>query len=514
MLETDIVIVGTGPAGAAAAHGLVEKGARVLVIEAGARPENDRFAKMERSLTNTDPWPFSPYPYQMVGDDIELNEFAIRRLGGSSLAWGAITPRYQPGDFNLKSRFGIGMDWPLTYEELERFYCAAERFMGVSGADDNPWTPPRSEPYPMGPFPMNDSDVLIKERCRLLGIKMHSVPVARNVEPYDGRSACLYYSTCRACPIAAMYGSDRTIERLERNANLEVLTEAEVVRVEVDANHRVSRVIYCDSKQREHAVKCRTVILAVQAVETVRILLNSKSGIFPSGLANNNGLLGMYLMEHPKFYMRGRVKERLHPFRQGFETATTFQFHDHPHRGDYAGGRLLVRECAGPSVSDVAVKSGNWGKQLQKEIRETFGHYVTLGAFLEQLPYGENRVSLSNKVKMQNRDAAAKVNFRLVHAYEKQGFLEMKKVMERIFDAIGAEDVSVIMDPSNSGHYMGGHVMGKHPDTSVTNSFLETHEVKNLYLASGGVFPTAGVSNPTLTTVALVFRMVDHLLNS
>ena len=513
MIKSNIVVVGSGPCGGAAAYDLVEKGAQVIMLEAGTRPDNDRFAKMEQSLKEIIPWKFPHYPYEMHGDDIDLNEFAIRMLGGSSLAWGAITPRNLSSDFRMNSQWGIGNDWPITYEELEPFYCRAERFMGVSGAHDNQWASPRSEPFPMSNFPMNDTDQLLKKTCKDLDIHIHSVPVARNSEPYDGRSACLYYATCRACPIAAMFASDRVIDKLEKKPNFQLLLEAEVVRIEVDNTNQVSRVIYCDKHNKEHAVECEKVILAVQTVETVRILLNSVSGTFPNGLANNNGMMGRYLMEHPKFYMRGKVKHRLTPYRQGFETATTYQFHNHSQRGDYSGGRLLIRECAGPSLSDIALKSGNWGAKLREEIQEIFGHYITLGAFLEQLPYDENRITLSDTVKMKNGDQAARVDFSLMHEYENQGFLEMKKVMEKIFDAVGAEEVSLILPCSNSGHYLGGHLMGSDPRTSVTNKWLETHEVKNLYLTSGGSFPTAGISNPTLTMVALAFRMVHHILN-
>jgi len=205
------------------------------------------------------------------------------------------------------------------------------------------------------------------------------------------------------------------------------------------------------------------------------------------------------------------VPQQLHPYRQGFETATTYQFHDHKRRGDYAGGRLLVRENAGPTVSGIAAESGLWGKELKKEIRELFGRFVTLGAFLEQLPYDENRVTLSSSVKDERGLPAAKVQFKLMHEYETEGLEQMKMVMEKILGEIGGEYVGM-MPGSNSGHYMGGHNMGDDPAESVTDSFMESHEVKNLFLASGGAFPTAGISNPTLTTVALTFRTAARIL--
>jgi choline dehydrogenase-like flavoprotein len=309
-----------------------------------------------------------------------------------------------------------------------------------------------------------------------------------------------------------LYAADQTIRRLQRLSNFTLVTQACVIRVEVDSRRRTRRVVYVDRDSRQQAVQAERIVLATQCVEIVRILLNSATGAFPRGLANNNGRLGMAFMEHPKFYVRGRVRAKLDPYRQGFETATTYQFHDHRLRGDWSGGRLLVREDSGPSVPEIARQSGLWGEALRREISETFGRFVTLGAFLEQLPNDDNRISLSERVRDRHGQPAAKIQFRLMGEYERRGFEEISRVMRRILDALGAEDVELIVAPTVSGHFMGGHSMGSDPETSVTDDLLEAHEVKGLYLASAGAFPTGGVSNSTLTTVALALRMAHKML--
>ncbi|NRA35036.1 MAG: GMC family oxidoreductase [Polyangiaceae bacterium] len=514
MIEADVIIVGSGPAGAAAAQQLVNAGTKVLMLEVGARPERDRFAAMKRAVLGEIPWEFPPYPYEMRGDDIELNEFALRILGGSSMSWGAITPRFHPNDFRMNQKYGVGVDWPISYSDLEKYYCDAEVFMGVSGADDNPYMGPRSQPFPMANFPLNDSDILVSKAASRLGIQMHSVPVARNSTPYDQRSACSYYSVCRACPIGAMFSSDRVVERLERRSNFRLRTNAEAIRVELDGNQRAKQIVFRDNDGQEHAAKADKFILATQTVETVRMLLNSACGKFPRGVGNNNGQLGLYFTEHPKFYVSGRVSQRLHPYKQGFETATTYKFHDHPMRHHYAGGRMMVRETGGPSVPEIAVQSGRWGQDLRDEIEEIFGHQIILGAFLEQLPRATNKISLSDTIRDSGGLPAACIDFQLVGEYEEAGFKAMKREMHKILDALGAQQVETAMPLSNSGHYMGGHRMGANPETSTTNSYLQTHEIDNLYLASGGAFPTSGVSNPTLTTVALTMRMSEHMLGA
>jgi glucose dehydrogenase len=127
MSRAEAIVVGSGPAGAAAAQALVAAGVDTLLLEAGTRPTEDRFEVMDRALLGEIPWESPPYAYEMRGDDIELDTFAIRKLGGSSLAWGAITPRFLPSDFRLRSLHGVGVDWPLSYDDLEPWYESAAR---------------------------------------------------------------------------------------------------------------------------------------------------------------------------------------------------------------------------------------------------------------------------------------------------------------------------------------------------------------------------------------------------
>ena len=504
--EFDCIIVGSGPVGAAAADILVRSGMSVAMLESGSQPERNRFNVMERSLDNSVAWDFSPWEYEMHGDDINMNTFAVRKVGGSSLAWGAVCPRFLENDFRLASLYGIGMDWPLDYEQLSPYYLAAEQFMGVSGHDDNPFLPKREAPFPMEGFEMSDTDLLVKRGCDQLGIRLHSIPTARNTKTYQGRSKCINYSLCRACPVGAMYSSDQTVDRLREFDNFHLITEAHVRKVVTGAGDRVEAVRYHDANGRERTLHGGNVILAAQAIENVRVLLNSRNERYPDGVANTSGLLGKYLTEHVKFYLMGRVSQRLHPHVRGYETAASQQFQDHSRRHRYAGGRIIVRENAGPVPLDLAMRSGKWGRHLKEEIVETFGRFVTLGAFMEQLPYEENRIDLSPTAKNSFGDPSARIRFELMRGYERRGYRRMKAVLNKIFREIGASGVREIMPPSVGGHYMCCHRMGRSISDSVVDSYGEAHDVHNLFLAGSGCFTTGGVSNPTLTGVALALR--------
>jgi choline dehydrogenase-like flavoprotein len=160
----------------------------------------------------------------------------------------------------------------------------------------------------------------------------------------------------------------------------------------------------------------------------------------------------------------------------------------------------------------MAMGSGLWGNALKQEIKSTFGHFITMGAFLEQLPYEENRIALSSSKVNEDGDPAAVVHFSLMRDYEKRGYKEIVKVIKSLYKEMGATKVRTIMKPSVSGHYMGCHRIGNDPATSPTDVNCETHEVKNLFLCGNGSFPTGGISNPTLTAVALSLKMADTII--
>ncbi len=508
----DVAIVGSGPLGTAAASVLVKAGLRVVMLEGGDPPDANRYHVMEEAMQEDIAWKFEPWRYETEGDDLRLNTFAVRKLGGSSVAWGAVTPRFLENDFRMKSRYGVGEDWPLSYEDLEPHYGKAEWFMGVSGAAGDSFNGPRSHPFPMPGFPMGETDLFVKEACEKIGIEVHSVPSARNSVPFRGRSRCINYAICRACPNGALFSSDYIVRDLLHEPNFELLTGAHVQRVELGADGKVGAFVYRRSASApEQRVEAGHFIMATQGVEIVRLLLNSASDAFPDGVANRSGVLGKYLTEHVKFYYEGQVAERLDPHLRGYETATSLQFHDHEKRGRFGGGRLLIRENGGPSPSDIARESGLWGGELRDEVRETFGKFVTLGAFMEQLPYEENRIRLSDSMTDEFGQPAARIEFKLMKAYEKRGFREMTRLIRRVFKAMGGWNVRLVLPPSVSGHYMSCHRMGRDSRTSVVDADLKSHDVDNLYLASIGAFPTGGISNPTLTGVALAIRMAERI---
>ena len=510
----DVIIVGSGPSGASSAEKLVEPGKSVLVIESGDEHDHKNHQRMERFIQEDSYYNFPRWNYEHNGEDLDLNTWMVRYEGGSTNAWGGTTPRFLRSDLKMKSNLGIAEDWPISFEELEKYYCQAEKFLGVSGFEDNPWEKGRTSPYPMPGFSMTDSDLIIKEAGEKLGIKFHSVPSARNSSVNGTRSACVNYSVCRACPVEAKYCAASTIRRLKNRDNFTIIYNHHVRKLVPGKNGRIKTALACNSDGENIMLQADLFILATHAIGNSHILLNSSSESSPNGLANSSGTVGKYLMDHLKFFYMGRVEKKVQAHKMGFETATSLHFHDHPQRKNFSACRIVVRENAGPTPEDIATSSGLWGNKLKSEIKSTFGHYLTLGALLEQLPYSENCVTLSKTKKNEFGDPAIKTNWNLVKDYEKKSVKHMSIKLKEILKKAGASELRCIMSVAHSGHFSGGHRFGENPKSSVCNQFGQTHDIENLFLAGTGLLPTCSTNNPTLTAVALSLRMCDYIIKS
>jgi choline dehydrogenase-like flavoprotein len=519
----DVCIIGAGVAGALVAYRLGRAGAKVVILEAGPRHSvQERYAYMQRYLAHDNPWQSDnpPRDHYTNGGVIEypLNNLRVKAVGGTTLHWGGATPRLHESDFAMRSRYGIAADWPITYRELEPYYSEAEAELGVAGEEDNPFGPPRSKPYPLPGFPVSYHENKLRQAGESLGIQFHTLPGARTSVSYRGRPACLTFATCKVCPIRAKYSADVHVELAESTGNVTVIPHAAAVRIEVDQRRRVTRIVYATPDKVEHQATASIFIIAAHAVESARLLLLSTSAAFPHGLANASGLVGKYFMEHIAYRRLGRVDTPLFPYRIGFDTIYSEQFYDKTIR-DREAALIISGSAVGPQppqiVREVINSSGNWGMDLERELRqilqEEFGKTFGIEIMYEPLPVETNRVELDGGVKDDFGNPCPKI-FYTITEYEKATFRGANQIVESLFGAMGAQ----MLDESKigfGGHQSGTCRMGNDPKTSVVDRNLRAHEIQNLYLVGSSVFPTIGVSMPTLTIAALALRLGDYLLS-
>ncbi|MFC7226867.1 GMC family oxidoreductase [Salinirubellus salinus] len=532
--EADVCVVGAGPAGALVARELAREGHEVVVLEAGPRFEDaDREARMERTIRPA----YAPDSvwkmggprdaYRSTGDrHYPLNAARVKGVGGSTLHWQGMVMRLHESDFRRASESGYGVDWPLSYEDLRPYYARAERALGVAGASDNPFAPPREEPHPLPAFEPSYSDALFAEACERVGVTTHSVPNARNSEPYDGRSPCVGYGTCKpVCPSGAKYDASHTVRQAEA-LGVEVIDRAPVQRLETGSDPgRVEAAVYATPDGTEHRQTAREFVLAAGGVEIPRLLLLSASPDHPDGLANRSGAVGRYFHDHLFAGMGGTLDRRTRQNHVGFLTSESHAFYDEPGRSTTgtAGGvpasdaalsafKLEFLNYAGPSPVEMALSADDWGDSLLASLRGAYGTHVGMGGLVEQPPRAANRIALDRSTTDDHGNPVPDVQWSL-DGRTRRTLERVNEVQAVVLEELGV-DVDWRVGPENTGpafHHMGTTRMGTDPDESVVRPDLRTHDVGNLRVASSAVFPTGGATNPTLTIAALALKCADHV---
>ncbi|WP_049921560.1 GMC family oxidoreductase [Halopiger djelfimassiliensis] len=517
--DADVCVIGAGPAGGIVADRLAEAGYEVVILEAGPRFDpDDRRSRQERAIrpaySRPDVWDGDGErdAYTNSNDDrfYPLNHARAKGVGGSTLHWQGMVMRLHEDDFNSASARGVGVDWPIDYAELRPYYAAAERELGVAGADDNPFAPPREEPHPLPAFPPSYSDSLFAEACEELEIAMHSVPNARNSETYDGRSACVGYGTCQpVCPSGAKYDATVHVERAERKGAT-VIDRAPVQHLEHDAD-AIEAAVYATPDDRNRRQSADAFVVACGGVETPRLLLLSDSSDYPDGLANSSGLVGRFFMDHLFAGTGGVIDEPTRQNHVGFLTSESHQFYDEADE-EYAPFKLEFFNYDGPSPVEMALTGDDWGDELLERLRSEYGNHIGMGALVEQLPREDSYVALDPD-RTDDRgnpvpDVHWTVDDRALRTIER-----VTEIQREILGELGAE-ITWQVGPDDTGpayHHMGTTRMGADPTQSVVGPDLCTHDLENCWIASSSVFPTGGAMNPTLTIAALALKAADHV---
>ncbi|WP_435194705.1 GMC family oxidoreductase [Natronomonas sp. EA1] len=525
----DAVIVGAGPAGALVANRLADAGHDVLVLEAGPRFDFDE--RPERQKRSIRPAHADPEVWDMGGDRdafsttgelyYPLNVARVKGVGGSTLHWQGMVMRLHESDFDGTH----GRAWPLSYDDIEPYYGEAERALGVAGASDNPFEPPRSEPYPMPAFPPSYSDSIFADACERLGITTHSVGNARNSEGYDGRSPCVGYGTCKpVCPSGAKYSADFTIADAEAKG-VDVVAEAPVQRLETDEDGgRVTRAVYAKDGA-EHAVEAEQFVLAAGGIEIPRLLLLSANDAHPDGLANSSGAVGRYFTDHLFAGAGGRLDRRTRQNHIGFITTESHQFYDDPGIGSegtdgdippadgaFQPVKLEFLNYAGPSPVEQAMAADDWGDSLLSELRDSYGTHIAMGALVGMPGKAENRVTLDTSRTDDHGNPVPDLRWSIPEQ-TKRTLARANEIQHAVLEELGAS-IDWTVGPDNTGpayHHMGTTRMSSNPNSGVVDARMRTHDVSNLSIASSSVFPTGGAMNPTLTIAALALKCADHV---
>ncbi len=499
----DAVVIGTGAGGAPLIARLAAAGLHVVALEAGKfwQPQTE-FATDERAQSVL----FWNDERLSAGSDATAfgNNNSGIGVGGSTLHYTAYTPRAHADDLRLHSEFGVGVDWPLSYDDLKPYYDELERYLGVSGPAAYPWGTAR-QPYPLPSLPLNGAAQLMQRGCAAPGIRTSPAPnaalSARYYQPGVGwREACTNRGFCQAgCSIGAKASMDVTFIPHAIHLGAEVRAECFVTQLVRDASGQISHVVYM-KEGIEYRQACRTVFLCAGAVETPRLLLINE-------LANSSGQVGKNFMAHVGLQVWGQFAEDVRPYK-GIPGALISEDTHRPKGVDFAGGYLLQSIGVMPVTYASQLVRGRllWGEQLHAHMRG-YNHTAGINILGECLPYPGNYLELSAEY-----DARRLPKPRIHFSYgENERRLEAHAdtLMRAIWSNAGAHEVWAF---HRSAHVIGTCRMGIHPAEAVVNPDGQTFDIPNLYIADNSIFPSALSVNPALTIMALSLRIADRFI--
>jgi choline dehydrogenase-like flavoprotein len=546
--DFDAIVCGSGITGGWAAKELTERGLKVLMVERGPYLEHRRDYTTEFKAPWEMPFRGEVDPAQLRGskrlqrnarmtewsapmfvdDDVDIyqtppeSDFVWIRgyhLGGRSLMWGRHCYRMSDVHFSANAQDGHGVDWPVRYRDLAPWYDHVERYIGVNGTTDGISTLPDGIYQPtMG---LNAAEQkaadLIKSRYgdrRLLPGR-----IANLTEAVGDRTPCQHRDQCaRGCSFGAYFSTQSsTLPAARATGRLVLRTDTIVESLDYDAaTRRATGVRLHDLKSGQRSVAtARVIFLCAGSVNSVSILLRSRSGATPEGLGNSSGLLGHYLMDHAS---------------TGVTMTTVPGLDDQYHRGRKPNGLVMPRfvnleRQDGDFLRGYSYQGGSgrqgWnrgadeagiGADFKHRLRGPGGWAVGLSAFVECLPRKENAISVDFRTRDKYDLPLTRIDLRWSDNERKAAEHAHREAVSML-SLVGGHVfgmTSGLQAPGVAIHEMGGACMGRDPRASVTNAFNQLHDAPNVFCTDGACMSSSGDRNPSLSYMAFTARAAAH----
>jgi choline dehydrogenase-like flavoprotein len=544
----DVVIIGSGAGGGMAAYVLTKAGARVCMLEAGPSWFASRDSKMlvpnwatphrgaaikGRPFGEFDAcdggWEIEGEPYTRA-PGTQFSWWRARMLGGRTNHWGRISLRFGPDDFRGKSLDGLGDDWPISYDDVKPYYDEVDKLIGIFGSNEGLRNHP--DGIFMPPPKPRCYELLVKKASDKLNITCVPSRLSIATKALPGRMACHYCGQCnRGCQAKANFSSpDVLIGPALATGRLTLITNAMAREVTVGNDGLASGVSFINKNNgADEHVRGRTVVLAASAMETARLLLNSKSNRFPNGLANSSGTVGKYLTDTTGASVSGHIPAMI----------------DHvPHNHDGVGGLHVympwwldnkkldfprgyhIEVWGGPGQPGAGsgggiqrYNGGGYGKQLKADYRKYYGASIGFDGRGEMIPNADSYCELDPTTVDRFGIPVLRFHWKFSeHEYNQAK--HMQETFRALIVAMGGTPNGT-MPTREQGyglatggtiiHELGGARMGSNPESSVVNANCQAHDVKNLFVADGAPFVSQADKNPTWTILALSWRTSDYI---
>jgi choline dehydrogenase-like flavoprotein len=534
------VIVGSGAGGGVVAKELSSVGLRVVVLERGKwysaadcrkddlhnqrttvlgngfGPEEDgnpRVLVDERGQHVLDP-----------SDPGYSNNAAC--VGGGTFSYGAMAWRFMEKDFRMRTTYGAVEgstldDWPITYDDLEPYYEKAEWEMGVSGDDtNNIFKAPRKKPLPMPPLAPNKEYQVLQPAAKRLGLHPFDIPMLRNTVPYNGRRSCMRCRWCVgfACELDARTGTHNTvIPTALATGNCELRTGCMTREILLDERGRARGVAYFDAEGRLQEQTADLVIVCGGAIESARLLLNTRHRLFPNGLGNRYDWVGRNLQSHTYTGAIGLFDfETYDDLGPGAAIAICDYNHGNP---GLAGGGMLANEFIRLPYQFMGLVPpwvARWGPEHKEFVRTAYKRTISVMGPVQEMPLFDSRVQVDPKIKDRWGIPVARLSGgKHPHTIEIARFVVGKA--ENWLKEAGATNIWRRLPGkglSGGQHQAGTCRMGNDPKTSVVDRDCRIHDVDNVYVIDASNHVTNGGFNPALTIMANAYRASAHLLKA
>ena len=554
----DVAIVGSGAGGGMAAYVLTKAGATVVMLEAGRKWFASHDTKMMvpsyatphrgapihgRPFGEFDAcdggWEIDGEPYTRASGT-KFDWWRGRMLGGRTNHWGRISLRFGPEDFRGKTLDGLGDDWPIGYDDVKPYYDNVDRLIGLYGSNEGLRNHP--DGIFMPPPKPRCHELLVKKASDKLNITCIPARLSIITQPLPGRQACHYCGQCnRGCQVKANFSSpDVLIAPALETGKLTLITNAMAREVTLGSDGLANGVAYIDKTTgADEHVRARIVVLAASAMESARLLLNSRSSQFPNGLANSNGIVGKYLTDTTGASVGGYIQAMVDHVPHNHDGVGGMHVYmpwwldnkklDFP-RGyhiELGGGRRMPNAGFGGGIhnfTSVEVAGqphafGGYGKELKNDYRRLYGATVNFAGRGEMVPNADSYCEIDPNV-------VDKWGIPVLRFYYKWSDYELNQVkhMQETFRAIIQEMGGTPTSPMPSkedgyGIAAGGRIihevgvtrMGSNPSTSVLNKNCQAHDVKNVFVADGGPLPSQADKNCTWTILALSMKTAEFI---
>ena len=545
----DVCIIGSGAGGGMTAYALTRAGARVVMLEAGpewwatknsqmllpnhASPRRGKATRL-RPFGEFDAcdggWEVEGEPYTRA-EGTTFDWWRARMLGGRTNHWGRISLRFGPDDFRGKSIDGLGDDWPISYDDVKPYYDRVDDLVGIFGSVEGLRNHPDGNFHP--PPAPRCYELLVKKASDKLGVTCIPARLSVITRPHNGRQACHYCGQCnRGCTVNANFSSPEVLLRPAlATGRLRLVTNAMAREVTVGQDGLASGVSYIDKQTGEDRhVRARIVVLAASACESARLLLNSRSGRFPQGLANSSGAVGRYLTDTTGTDVAGFIPAMIdhvphneegvgggHVYMPWWLDNKTLDFPRGYHIEVWGG-------LSQPSYGFMGginryPNAGGYGKRLKDDYRRYYGSTIGFSGRGEQIPNEHCFCDIDPTVVDQWGIPVLRFHWKWTdHEYNQV------KHMQETFRALIAEMGGTVFAPMPTreqgyGIAAGGRIihelgcvrMGNDPKTSALNSWNQAHDCKNVFVTDGGPFVSQCDKNPTWTILALAWRTSDYI---